>query len=114
MTLLRTPHLEVDPDSDLDSQIARTHRGMAGWAGGAEGWRWAGMPEPRPLYRLPEVLRADRVLVVEGEKAADAAPEVAGVTGEYFYESKLHKPTVHALNDADGERLWQISAELAA
>lgn len=37
-----------------------------------DGWRWAGMPEPRPLYRLPEVLRASRVLVTEGEKAADA------------------------------------------
>lgn len=36
--------------------------------------RWAveGMPEPRPLYRLPELQGADRVFVCEGEKAADA------------------------------------------
>ena len=43
-----------------------------------------------------------------------ASPDVAGITGEYFYECKLHTPTVHALNDADGERLWRISEELAA
>jgi hypothetical protein len=30
------------------------------------------MPEPRPLYCLPEVAAADRVFVTEGEKAADA------------------------------------------
>lgn len=42
-----------------------------------------------------------------------ASPAVAGINGEYFYESRLHKPTVHALNDGDGERLWAISAELA-
>lgn len=41
------------------------------------GDRWAccGMPQPRPLYRLPEILRADMatlIYVVEGEKAAEA------------------------------------------
>jgi len=41
-----------------------------------DGWRIAAMPEPRPLYRLPEILAADPehlVVVVEGEKAASAA-----------------------------------------
>jgi NAD(P)-dependent dehydrogenase (short-subunit alcohol dehydrogenase family) len=42
-----------------------------------------------------------------------ASPEVAGVNGGYFYECKPHTPTVHALNDEDGERLWRISAEIA-
>ena len=39
------------------------------------GDRWAigGMPEPRPLYGLPDLAGADRVYVTEGEKAADAA-----------------------------------------
>lgn len=42
------------------------------------GWCIEGMPTPRPLYRLPELLAAlsDRVFVVEGEKAADAAQSV--------------------------------------
>jgi NAD(P)-dependent dehydrogenase (short-subunit alcohol dehydrogenase family) len=42
-----------------------------------------------------------------------ASPAVAGVNGEYFYKSRPHKPTVHALNDGDGERLWTISAAIA-
>jgi putative DNA primase/helicase len=37
------------------------------------GWRIGAMPEPRPLYGLPELAGANRVLVVEGEKCADAA-----------------------------------------
>ncbi len=38
-------------------------------------WRWKGLPTPRPLYRLPELAAAPDlpVLVVEGEKSADAA-----------------------------------------
>jgi len=53
-------------------------------------WRTAGMPVPRPLYRLPELLatqpssgtqsssgnRGDTVFVVEGEKCADALAEL--------------------------------------
>ena len=45
---------------------------------GRRAWRSAGMPCPRPLYQLPGILaRPDaRVLVVEGEKAADAAAKL--------------------------------------
>ncbi len=45
---------------------------------GRRAWRAAGMPTPRPFYRLPDVLarRDARVLVVEGEKAADAAAKL--------------------------------------
>jgi hypothetical protein len=41
-------------------------------------WRPVGMPTPRPLYRLPDILaRPDaRVLVCEGEKAVDAATKL--------------------------------------
>ncbi|HPC97326.1 MAG TPA: AAA family ATPase [Sedimentisphaerales bacterium] len=44
----------------------------------AKGWIIGGMPEPRPLYRLPELLARsnERVFVCEGEKAADAAASV--------------------------------------
>lgn len=43
---------------------------------GALKWRTKGAPAPRPLYRLPQLVAAGPgacVLVVEGEKAADAA-----------------------------------------
>jgi hypothetical protein len=39
----------------------------------ADGWRIAAMPGQRPLYRLPELAAAKRVIGCEGEKAADAA-----------------------------------------
>jgi hypothetical protein len=44
----------------------------------AKGWTVEGMPEPRPLYRLPELLARpdERVYVTEGEKAADAAASI--------------------------------------
>ena len=37
------------------------------------GWVIEAMPAPRPLYGLPELAKADRVFITEGEKAADAA-----------------------------------------
>ena len=37
------------------------------------GWVTSAMPEPRPLYRLPDIIDADEVWICEGEKAADAA-----------------------------------------
>lgn len=37
------------------------------------GWITSAMPEPRPLYRLPNIIDADEVWICEGEKAADAA-----------------------------------------
>lgn len=41
----------------------------------ADGWQWKQVEDARPLYRLPELMLRprDRVLIVEGEKAADAA-----------------------------------------
>lgn len=39
-----------------------------------DGWQAPkGMPEPRPLYRLPSIDAAEWVIVCEGEKAADSA-----------------------------------------
>jgi putative DNA primase/helicase len=47
----------------------------------ADGWRVAGMPTPRPLYGLPDLL-TDKgpVIVVEGEKAADAGRSIGLLT----------------------------------
>jgi hypothetical protein len=39
----------------------------------ADGWRISAMPDPRPLYGLPDLAGARRVVICEGEKAADAA-----------------------------------------
>lgn len=39
-------------------------------------WIIGGMPEPRPLYGLPDLAKADRVFITEGEKSADAARSI--------------------------------------
>jgi len=41
-----------------------------------EVWRVKGMPEPRPLYRLPCLVTAGTIWVHEGEKAADCGVSV--------------------------------------
>jgi len=41
---------------------------------GKQAWRWKSFAKPRPLYNLPEVVSSSGwVLIVEGEKTADAA-----------------------------------------
>ena len=47
---------------------------------GEQRWKWKGFPQPRPLYRL-DVLAANPdagVILVEGEKTADAAQRMLG------------------------------------
>ncbi len=48
---------------------------------GRKEWRWQGFPEPRPLYGLDKLacVNADAgILLVEGEKTADAAAQLRG------------------------------------
>ena len=35
-----------------------------------------GIPEPRPLYKIPDIVNSDKVIWVEGEKCADALNEL--------------------------------------
>jgi hypothetical protein len=93
--------------------------------GGA--WFIGGMPSPRPLYALPELLSAEarRVYVTEGEKAADAT-RLLGVTATTSPHgcksaggadwSPLHGREVIVIpdNDANGEGYAKDVAELAA
>ncbi len=45
-----------------------------------DGWICKGMSSPRPLYRLPQILAADHVVIAEGEKTVDAL-WVIGIEG---------------------------------
>lgn len=58
-----------------------------------DGWQCAGMPEPRPLYRLPDVMRAQQVFVCEGEKAAEAVRGVGLIATTSANGSKSPKKT---------------------
>jgi NAD(P)-dependent dehydrogenase (short-subunit alcohol dehydrogenase family) len=42
-----------------------------------------------------------------------SSPEVAGVSGGYFYECKPATPTAEARSDQDAKRLWEISERIA-
>jgi NAD(P)-dependent dehydrogenase (short-subunit alcohol dehydrogenase family) len=43
-----------------------------------------------------------------------SSPDVAGISGKYFYKCRIETPTAAGQNDDDAERLWAISAEIAA
>jgi NAD(P)-dependent dehydrogenase (short-subunit alcohol dehydrogenase family) len=42
-----------------------------------------------------------------------SSPDVADVTGAYFYKSRRETPSQEAQNDADATRLWEVSAGIA-
>ena len=41
-----------------------------------------------------------------------SSPDVDGITGQYFYQCKVVKPSNAALDDAAAARLWDMSAEM--
>ena len=42
-----------------------------------------------------------------------SSPQVAGISGEYFYECKPATPTAEARSDDNARRLWEISEQIA-
>jgi NAD(P)-dependent dehydrogenase (short-subunit alcohol dehydrogenase family) len=42
-----------------------------------------------------------------------SSPDVADVSGGYFYKSKIATPTKEAQNDADAKKLWDVSAKIS-
>ncbi len=42
-----------------------------------------------------------------------SSPDVATISGEYFYKCKVIEPTQAAQNDADARRLWDVSAKIS-
>lgn len=92
----------------------------------SDGWRICAMPEPRPLYNLPELADADLVVVCEGEKCAVAASSIgftattsAGGSGAGHLSdwSPLAGKTVLLSpdNDAPGDKfVATVASKLAA
>jgi putative DNA primase/helicase len=118
-------------DGRLAGAVARIDRGNSGKTfrqasvNPAGDWIAKGMPSPRPLYRLPELLAGtDDVFVVEGEKCADAVARlglvsttsVGGATNAHHSDwSPLRVRRVVVIPDADeqGERYATDVAALA-
>ena len=75
--------------------------------GDRSGW-WSG-----PLIRL---LKLRALSEAEGARTMihlASAPEVAGISGAYFFECRQQQPTAAAQDDAAAERLWAESARIA-
>jgi hypothetical protein len=53
------------------------------------GWRNEHLPEPRPLFHLPDLANATRVYVCEGEKAAEAARSIGLVVTTWIGGSSV-------------------------
>ena len=68
---------------------------------------------------LSLAIRAAKNFALTPEQGAEtiiylaSSPDVAGVTGGYFYKCRPAAPTREAQNDGDAKRLWDISARLA-
>jgi hypothetical protein len=69
-------------------------------------WHLQAMPQPRPIYRLPEVLKADRVLICEGEKCADAATSLGVVATTSAGGSQAAQKTDWA--SLAGKQVWIV------
>jgi len=74
-----------DGNGDVLGYVARydppgERKQIVPWTFSSDGWGMGQWPVPRPLYRLQELEARpeDPVLVVEGEKAADAAAALTG------------------------------------
>jgi predicted P-loop ATPase len=77
---------------------------------GAGGWDWTTKGVRRVLYHLPDIVNADRVYVVEGEKSADKLSELgvvattnAGGAGKWksVYSKQLEDKDVVIIPDED-------------
>jgi NAD(P)-dependent dehydrogenase (short-subunit alcohol dehydrogenase family) len=68
------------------------------------------------LFRVgPRIGKAFMLTPAKGARTSiylASAPEVAGVTGEYFVRSKIARPSRKARDDAAAARLWSLSEEL--
>jgi NAD(P)-dependent dehydrogenase (short-subunit alcohol dehydrogenase family) len=68
---------------------------------------------------LSRAVRLAKTFAISPEKGAQtivylaSSPEVASVSGEYFYQCRPAAPTTEARDDAAAQRLWIESAKLA-
>ena len=59
----------------------------------------------RPFMRSPE-RGADTVVW------AASSPELDGVSGQYFHDRRVKRPSPRSLDETTAKRLWRVSEEL--
>ena len=80
---MKYPYLNLDGSRcwavlRWDTPAGKEIRPLTLWRNeaGELGWQWKAPPSPRPLYNLPGLQNNKPILVVEGEKAAEAAQKL--------------------------------------
>ena len=81
----------------IASGFGTNNRGLLGWASRKLG----------PLVLLNTVQGAQCSIYV------CTAPELAGVSGQYFAKNKVAKPTRYGVDDDAARRLWEVSEKIA-
>jgi NAD(P)-dependent dehydrogenase (short-subunit alcohol dehydrogenase family) len=89
----------------LHPGFVRSDFGRGGDLGGIYGWGIKYLASPFAIS--PEKGARTTVYLA-------SSPEVEGVTGKYFYKSKLAVPSAGAQDDDAARRLWDISEQLVA
>lgn len=91
--------------------VVRCHRGDRKSVGFVfkvkDAWRIGAVPQPRPLYGLPDLAEAQRVVVCEGEKAADAARKLGFVATTSAGGSQAAEAT--DWGPLRGKEVWVLS-----
>jgi hypothetical protein len=91
----------------------------------ADGWRISAMPDPRPLYGVPHLAAARRIIVCGGEEAAEAARALGFTATTSAGDSQAAKKTdwrplagkeiwILPDNDKPGQRYANIVAGILA
>jgi retinol dehydrogenase-12 len=68
---------------------------------------------------LAGLFRVAKYFAITTEQGAEtivflaSSPEVANISGEYFYKCRTAQTTAEASNDEDAKRLWLESAKLS-
>jgi NAD(P)-dependent dehydrogenase (short-subunit alcohol dehydrogenase family) len=85
------------------------HPGLVATQFAANNWGWFGRVIVRKLIDLASI-SAEKGALTTLHLAT--SPEVDGVSGQYFYQSRAVKSSAVSYDEAAQRRLWQISAEI--
>ncbi len=68
---------------------------------------------------LSYAIRVAKLFAISEQQGAEtltylgSAPDVAGISGEYFYQCRVRTPSPQAQDDTSARRLWEESAKIA-
>jgi len=104
--LLFTRYLAIKLSTDNIS-VNAIHPGGVNTSLGSQNKAWYSKPLRlmlRPFFRSP--LKGAESIIYLATKQDD------GVTGEYFFDSKIHKSSAYSKNLEEAHKLWSLSEEL--